>query len=168
MYSIGNFTKDTNNTEYYSLRTLCCAVLFLVAQSCLTLSNPMDCSPPGSSVLGDSLGKNTRGGCHAILQGIFPSQGLNTGLPHCRQILYWLSHQGSLKHSTRRVFIILFCCCSKCFIFIHNLNSHSNYITMCVYFFLSHRYGNWGSEKLSKLQPGKIQYQAVWIVQRVY
>jgi len=34
-------------------------------------------------------------GCHALLQGIFPTQGLNSGLPHCRQILYHLSHQGS-------------------------------------------------------------------------
>ena len=33
--------------------------------------------------------------CHALLQGIFPTQGLNPGLPHCRQILYQLSHQGS-------------------------------------------------------------------------
>ena len=34
-------------------------------------------------------------GCHALLQGIFPTQGSNPGLPHCRQILYHLSHQGS-------------------------------------------------------------------------
>ena len=46
----------------------------LVAQSCLTLCNPMDCSPPGSSVHGDSPGKNIGVGCHALLQGIFPTQ----------------------------------------------------------------------------------------------
>ena len=40
-------------------------------------------------------GKNTGMGCHALLQGIFPTQGSNPGLPHCRQILYHLSHQGS-------------------------------------------------------------------------
>ena len=34
-------------------------------------------------------------GCHSVLQRIFPTQGLNLGLPHCRQILYCLSHQGS-------------------------------------------------------------------------
>ena len=34
-------------------------------------------------------------GCHALPQGIFPTQGWNPGLPHCRQILYHLSHQGS-------------------------------------------------------------------------
>ena len=34
-------------------------------------------------------------GCHFLLQGIFPTQGLNPSLPYCRQILYHLSHQGS-------------------------------------------------------------------------
>ena len=67
----------------------------LVTQSRQTLRDPMDCSSPGSSVHGHSLGKNTRGGCHALLHGIFPIQGSNPGLPHCRQILYCLSHQGS-------------------------------------------------------------------------
>jgi len=55
----------------------------------------MDCSLPGSSVHGDSPGKNTGVGCHALLQGIFPTQGSNLGLPYCRQILYCLSYQGS-------------------------------------------------------------------------
>ena len=39
--------------------------------------------------------KNARVGCHAFIQEIFPTQGSNPGLPHCRQILYHLSHQGS-------------------------------------------------------------------------
>ena len=43
----------------------------------------------------DSAGKNTGVGCHFLLHRIFPTQGLNQGLPHCRQILYHLSHQGS-------------------------------------------------------------------------
>ena len=42
-------------------------VLCLVAQSCLTLCDPMNCSPPGLSVHGDSPGKNTGVGCHALL-----------------------------------------------------------------------------------------------------
>ena len=52
-------------------------------QSCPTLCNTMDCSPPGSSVH-DSPGKNTGASCHALLQGIFPTQRLNLhllGLP---------------------------------------------------------------------------------------
>ena len=40
-------------------------------------------------------GKSTGVGCHFLLQGIFPTQGSNPGLPHCRQTLYPLSHQGS-------------------------------------------------------------------------
>ena len=43
-------------------------------QSSLTLCDPMDCSPPGSSVHEDSPGKNTGVGCHALLHGIFPTQ----------------------------------------------------------------------------------------------
>ena len=48
--------------------------------SCPTLGNPVDCSLPGSSVHGDSPGKNTGVGCHALLQGIFLSQGSNPSL----------------------------------------------------------------------------------------
>ena len=44
----------------------------LVTQSCPTLCNPMDCSPPGSCVHGDSPGKDTGVGCHALLQGDLP------------------------------------------------------------------------------------------------
>ena len=44
----------------------------------------------------DSPAKNTGVSCHALHQGIVPTQGLNPGFPNCRQILYHLSHQGSL------------------------------------------------------------------------
>ena len=70
-------------------------LMCLVAQSCLTLWDPMDCSSPGSRVHGDSPGNNTGVGCHSLLQGIFPTQGSNPGLLHCRLILYHPSHQGS-------------------------------------------------------------------------
>ena len=56
---------------------------------------PGVCSPPGSFVHGDFPGKNTGVGCHSLLQGIFPTQGSSPGLPHCRLILYHLSHQGN-------------------------------------------------------------------------
>ena len=72
-----------------------CAVLSLVTQSCLTLGDPMDCTLPGSSVHGDSPGKNTGVDSLFLLQGIFPNQGSNPDLPRCRQILYLLSHQRS-------------------------------------------------------------------------
>ena len=53
------------------------------------LCDPMDYSP------WNSPGQNTRVGSRSLLQGIFPTQGLNPGLPHCRRILHQLSHQGS-------------------------------------------------------------------------
>ena len=48
-------------------------------QLCPTLCDPTDCSPPGSSVHGGSPDKNTGVGCHALLLGIFPTQGWKPG-----------------------------------------------------------------------------------------
>ena len=59
-----------NNTNYYFAAVLC-----LVIQSYLTLCHLMDCSLPGSSVHGDSPGKNNVVGCHDLLQAIFLTQG---------------------------------------------------------------------------------------------
>ena len=76
----------------------CCVALVLVTQSCLTLINPMNCSLPVSSVLAwNSPGKHTEVDSHSLLQGIFPTQGLNLYLLHCRWILNHLSHQGKLR-----------------------------------------------------------------------
>ena len=51
----------------------------------------------------DFPGKNTGVGCHFLLQEIFLTQGLNPMcLPHYRQTLYRLSHQGSRKYNTSR------------------------------------------------------------------
>ena len=67
----------------------------LVHQLCLILCDSMDCDPSGCSVHRDSPGKNTGVACNALLQGIFPIQGSNSGLLHCRQFLYPLRNQGS-------------------------------------------------------------------------
>ena len=64
-----------------------------VAQSCLTLC--LSYSP------WNSPGQNTGVGSLSFLQGIFPTQGLDPGLPHCRLILYQLSHQKSPQINTR-------------------------------------------------------------------
>ena len=64
-------------------------------QSRQTLWDPMDCSPPGSSVHGDSPGMNTGVGCRALLQGIFPTQGWNLWflwLQDGRWVLYYSRH----------------------------------------------------------------------------
>ena len=63
--------------KLYNILYQPCAGLCFITQSCLTLCDPMDCRPPGSSVRGDSPGQNTGVGYHALLQGIFPTQGLN-------------------------------------------------------------------------------------------
>ena len=67
----------------------------------------MDCSPPGFSVPGDSPGKNTGVGCHALLQGIFPIQGLNQVFPIAgRFFTDWATkeaHNVDQKASTSRV-----------------------------------------------------------------
>ena len=68
-----------------------------VVQLCPTLCCPINCSLPDFSVFGDSPDKNTGVDCNALLLGILPTQRSNPGLPHCRQILYYLSHQASSR-----------------------------------------------------------------------
>ena len=78
------------HTVFHSGRVHACSVAEVV-------SDPVDRSPPGSSVHG-FCSKNTGVGCHVILKGIFPTQGLNPHLLcllHCRWILYPLSHLGN-------------------------------------------------------------------------
>ena len=88
-----------SNICLYCFLYLMGSLLCLFAHSCLTLHDPMVCSLPGSSVHGDSPGKNTREGCHVLLQGIFPTQGLNPGLQHCKQITIWATREISLSMS---------------------------------------------------------------------
>ena len=63
------------------------------AQLCPTLSNPMD-----YTVHGILQARNTGVGSLFLLQGIFPAQGSNPGLPYCRQILYQLSHKKAQEY----------------------------------------------------------------------
>ena len=74
---------------------LSCIAHMLHAQSCPTLCDPMDCSPPDSSVHGNSPGKDTGVGCHALLQGIFSTQRSNPCLLHWQANFLPLRHQGS-------------------------------------------------------------------------
>ena len=61
--------------------------------------------------------------CHSLLQGIFPTQGSNPGLPHCRRILYQLSHQGSPTPSLSSFLTKLKL--SFCAVFCHSVVSDS-------------------------------------------
>ena len=67
----------------------------------------MCCSLPGSSVHGISQARVLEWGSHFLLQGIFPTQGSNPSLQHCRQTLYHLSHQGTLQG--QNLLLIHFC-----------------------------------------------------------
>ena len=68
-------------------------VKVLVAQSCPTLCNPMN--PSGSSAHGTLQARILEWVAISFSKGIFPTQGSNLGLLHCRQILYHLSHKGN-------------------------------------------------------------------------
>ena len=72
-----------------------CAALCLVAQSCPSLCDPMDCSRPGSSVPGILQARILEWVAMPSSRGSYRPRESNPGLPHCRQILYHLSHQGS-------------------------------------------------------------------------
>ena len=67
----------------------------LDTQLCLTLCDPMDRRPPGCPAHGILQARILEWVAISFSRGIFPIQGLNPGLPHCREILYHLSHQGS-------------------------------------------------------------------------
>ena len=72
-----------------------CPLPQLKSESCSVES---DCLRPcGLYSPWNSPGHNTRVGSHSLLQGIFPTQGSSPGLPHCRRILYQLSHRGSAR-----------------------------------------------------------------------
>ena len=85
-------------THTYSSSVLVvCNVKVLVAQLCPTL-RPHGLKPARILCPWDSPGKNPGVGSHALLQRIFPTQGSNPGLQHCRQVLFHLSHQGRSHH----------------------------------------------------------------------
>lgn len=72
--------------------------------------------------------RDSPGGCRFLLQGAFPNQGLNPGLPHFRQIFYWLRHQGS---PYREQYCIVYLKFAKRIDMKPNLlNTHRNYVGM--------------------------------------
>ena len=89
-----NFPPKPNKLAAQELQLQ--SVCVLVVQSCPTLCDPMDCSQPGSSVHGIFQARTLE--LVAIpFSRIFLTQGSNLGLLHCRQILYHLSHLGSMS-----------------------------------------------------------------------
>ena len=93
---------STETKTYHHIKT--CTVMFTEAFHTMSSTKKWSCSVMCNSLWFHGLqllhpwnfpGKSTGVGCHFLLQGIFPTQGLNPGLPRCRQTLYPLSHQGS-------------------------------------------------------------------------
>ena len=79
--------------------------MYLVAQLCPTLCDPMNCSLPGSCIHGILQARILEQVAMPSSRGIFPTQGQNSDLMRCRQILYCMSHKGSpLKY---QYFLIL-------------------------------------------------------------
>ena len=95
------FTSAFQPRPHSCPATPCC--FRIVAQSSPTPYAPLDCSPPGSSVHGISQARVLEWGSHSLLQGIFPTQGSNPGLLHCRQILEHLDYQRRPVLSEREV-----------------------------------------------------------------
>ena len=69
------------------------------------MSNPL--RPHGLYNPWNSSGQNTGVGSRSLLQGIFPTQGSNPGLSHCRRILYQLSHSGLAEKTLKSIYMML-------------------------------------------------------------
>ena len=97
MVVIFYFLTQVVVTQMCSIRDNSCKCILLICAASVVSNSvrPHRWQPTRLLCPRDSLGKNTGVGCHALLQGIFSTQGSNTGLSHCRQILYCLSHQES-------------------------------------------------------------------------
>ena len=107
MFGISALTFEVIQTKKYILYTkfkIPWILLFVCMLNHFSRSNSLrthGLQPARLLCPWDSPGKNTGVGCRVFLQGIFPTQGSNPGLPHCRQILYQLGHQGSSLFSIK-------------------------------------------------------------------
>ena len=93
----------------------------------------MDCSPVRLLCPWDSPGKNTGVGSHSLLQGIFPTQGSNLGLPCCRQILYHLSHQ---ENHLNYVYIYVWKCGYIVCVHVFAVRVYVHIYMVCAYVFV--------------------------------
>ena len=110
------FTIKFSNTFTNTKNTLCShntpsmtiythiQYIHICVLSCSVISNSLQ---PCRLYHGNSPGKNTGVGCHALPQGILPTQGSDSGLPHYRQILYCLNHQRSPYTYIRFIFSVV-------------------------------------------------------------
>ena len=92
---ISDITWDLSFSVWTSLSMVISSIIWKESESesCLVVSDSL--WPHGLYRPWNSPGQNTRVGSFSLLQRIFPTQGSNSGLPHCKWILYHLNHQGS-------------------------------------------------------------------------
>ena len=98
--------------------------------------------PHGLYSLWNSPGQNTGVGSLSLLQGVLPSQGLTPGLPHCRWILYQLSHQGSpnsIQHLLYADTIYDIYVHVYVYVCIHLFNPHNSSMKYDYYFYFTDR-----------------------------
>ena len=84
---------------------MCVCISAKSLKSCLTLCDRIDCGPPGSLRPWHSLGKNTEVGCHALLQGIFPTQESNSRV---RRLLHWQAGSSPLAPPGKPTYIYVY------------------------------------------------------------
>ena len=111
-----------------------------VAQSCPTLCDPMD-----TRLLHpwDFLGTSTGVGCHFLLQGIFPTQGSNPGIPHCRQT-------NLLKHCSNRSHCVQLALQGHIFLKIQ-ISLKSSYITIASNLIVTNKAGEFWGDRLENI-----------------
>ena len=90
-FLIPRMKKEQKRTQRSSLIAISCCLVAKLFKSFVTL---WTLGPARALCSWDFPGKNAAVNFHSLLQGIFPTQGLNPGLPHCRQMLYRLSYVG--------------------------------------------------------------------------
>ena len=133
-FSLTVFSHFTRDTSLYSggggggererIKCICKHCKVLVTQSCLTLAIQWTLARQAPLSM-ESPGKNTGEGSHSLLQGIFPTQVSSLVLPHYRQILYHLRHQGCINLIVGRCYIWI---CSKYLIIYNEVIRHNEWI----------------------------------------
>ena len=92
---VTRWPTHTHTHEFTTVSNHLSCIHAELLQSCLTLCHPVDHSLRDSSDHGILQARILESVCQSLFQGILPTQGSNPGLPHCRQILYCLSHLGN-------------------------------------------------------------------------
>ena len=135
------------------------AIIFIIVLlDCSVVSDSL--RPPWTDCPWDSPGKSPGVGCRFLLQGIVPTQGLNLGLPHCRQILDHLSHQGSPIIIINIYNIIYYIIIHLLLFIIKYLYLSQSLLSVCPCLCLSHTHSSVSVTRICRWRFQKGMYQA--------